>query len=73
MNQQSPYHLIMPNTAGELISADIDYDQILLVNKDEKTKFVMYKNDTRVFIKGDYVVEKPKITQFKSNQFQYML
>ena len=47
----------MPNTVGELISADIDYDQILLVNKDEKTKFVMCKYDTRVFIKGDYVVE----------------
>ena len=62
-----------PNTAGELISADIDCDQIMVVNKDEKTKFVMYKNDTRVFIKGDHVVEKPKITQFKANQFQYML
>ena len=63
----------MPNTAGELISADIDCDQILVVNKNEKTKFPMYKNDTRVFIKGDYVVGKPKITQFKANQFQYML
>ena len=56
-----------PNTAGELISADIDCDQIMVVNKDEKTKFVMYKNDTRVFIKGDHVVEKPKITQFKAS------
>ena len=59
----------MANTAGELISADIDCDQILVVNKDEKTKFPMYKTIQEFSSKETTLLESRKSLNLKPINF----
>ena len=58
---------------GELLTKDINLEEISVVNKDNTTKFVMYRNDTRVYLKPEHQIEKLKFTNHKVNQFQLMI
>ena len=58
---------------GELLTKDINLEELSVINKDNKTKFVMYRNDTRVYLKLEYQIEKLKFTNHKVNQFQLMM
>ena len=51
----------------------MEMDKLVIINKDPKTKFVMYRNDVRVYILGENWSGKCRISNFKLNQFQLVV
>ena len=58
------------HTTGVLITKDFESEILSIINKNKKkTKFVMFNNDTGVYLKGDYHVQKLRFTKHKQSEF----
>ena len=58
---------------GVLLTKDFDSERLVIINKDEKTKFLMFNNDTRVYLKGDYDIQKLRFSKQRQTGFQLMI
>ena len=58
---------------GVLLTKDFESERLVIINKDEKTKFLMFNNDPRVYLKGDYDVQKLRFSKQRQTGFQLMI